>query len=185
MAGRSTRTVGAGVALLALALGGAACAPRHEIPASLARMESSAEESAPLGGPALRQRREQLQRMHRDLIQIQTSIASLRHRGDRLGMNQLTRFVDAYMGLHLEPVLRPQWQSRHPELMALDANLRFLQADVLLRMRANARAKRVMGELAERFEGRGDMLVDYPIGEQNTLADAFLMLREGGRRRPL
>jgi hypothetical protein len=161
-----------------------ACAGSSALPPDFASPETAAEEAAPLGGTSLGQRKRRMERMYRDLAQLQTSLDDVRHRADRSGLRQLGRFVDAYMGLHLEPLLRPEWQSRHPELMALDANLRLLQADVLIRIRERGRAQRVMDGLTLRFVGREDMLVDYPVGAQSTLGEAIEALREGKWRRP-
>ena len=55
------------------------------------------------------------------------------------GLVLFTGFLDAYMGLHLDPMLGSEWQSRHPELMGLDANLRLMKAVVLIQMRSPRR----------------------------------------------
>ena len=122
--------------------------------------------------------------MHHDLVHMQATLDRLRYRSNRGSMLQVGRFIDAYMGLHVEPVLRPEWQSRHPELMELDANLRFVQADILARMRQTGRSEQRMDDIEERYEGRGEMLVDYPIGSRSTLNDALQMLRDGKWRKP-
>jgi hypothetical protein len=36
-----------------------------------------------------------------------------------------------------------------------------------------------MDQIEERFQGRGDMLVDYPFGHQRPLAEGLQMLRDG------
>ena len=64
------------------------------------------------------------------------------------------------------------------ELMALDANLRFAQADVLIQMRDPRRVERVIEEIERRFEGRGSMLVEYPLGSQGTLSEGVKRLRD-------
>ena len=89
--------------LLSVALG-VGCASEAYVPGDLAIGESAAEEATPLAGPALSQRRQRMLRMQSDLTQMRTSLEGLRVRGDRRGLRQLRRFVDAYMGLHLEPL---------------------------------------------------------------------------------
>lgn len=156
---------------------------RFEVPEDFAAQLTTAEESSPLGGVALAHRKQQLQRAHRDMIQFHTTFASMVRHHDRNGVKRLSRFVDAYMGLHLNPMLRNEWQSNHPELMGLDANLRLVKADVLIRMRSTDRAQRVLDEVEDRFRGREDMLVEYPVGSQNSLADGVKFLREGKWKR--
>ncbi len=168
--------------VLAASVSLCACTASHRIPENFALEVTSAEENAPLGGAALLERKTQMRRAHRDMTHFHTTLESLRHRNDRKGVRELSRFIDAYMGLHLDPMLRGEWQSRHPELMALDANLRFIKADVLIRMRATDRAQRVIDEIAQRFTGREDMLVEYPVGKQNPLARGLEFLRDGKRR---
>ena len=69
-------------------------------------------------------------------------------------------------------------QSRHPELMALDANLRLAKAEVLIQMRSPKRVQEVIEELQKRYAGREDMLVEFPIGKQGTLRDGLRRLGE-------
>jgi len=160
---------------LALALG--ACAVGRPLVVDLPAEESVVEESAPLGGDALAERKRELQRAYRDLIHFHATLESLRHRRDRNGSILFDQFLDAYMGTHLEPLLRHEWQSRHPELMALDASLRFVQAEVLVRMRDTRRVQRVIESIEARFEGRENMIVQYPIGGQGSIAEGLEILR--------
>ena len=171
----------AGLCVLAFA----ACSTTEPyVPPGFVYDESTAEESAPLGGAALDQRRTQLMRMYRDLAHLQRTLDSLRHHSDRQGLNQLRRFADAYIGMHLDPLLATQWQSDHPELMAVDASLRFAKADVLMRVKDSGRARKVVSEIRRRFAGRESMLVDYPIGGQSSLADALQILEDGRWENP-
>jgi predicted small lipoprotein YifL len=157
----------------------AGCGSRTpEIPDDLAWEQTAAEESAPLGGAALAQRRQDMQRAANDLIHFHATLESLHHRGDRNGLVLFSGFLDAYMGLHLDPLLRGEWQSKHPELMALDATLRLVKAEVLIQMRAPRRVQQVIDEILTRFEGRENMLVDYPIGSQGTLQEGLRILTE-------
>ena len=58
-----------------------------------------------------------------------------------------------------------------------DATLRLHQAGLLTRLRDPARADAVILEIEQRFEGRQDMLVDYPAGKGGTLSEAVRYLR--------
>jgi hypothetical protein len=168
------------LAVVALTLATAlsmACATDDTIAVDIRAEDGTAEETAPLGGDALSERRNEMQRAYRDLIHFHTTLESLRHRRDRNGSILFDQFLDAYMGTHLEPMLEGEWQARHPELMALDASLRFVQAEVLVRMRDTRRVQRTIEEIEERYRGRENMVVQYPIGGQGTIAEGLEILR--------
>jgi hypothetical protein len=74
--------------------------------------------------------------------------------------------------------LIPEWQSSHPEVMALDANLRFMKAQLLSNMRYPRKVQESIDDIEGRFEGRESMLVEYPVGEQRALGEALEMLRD-------
>jgi len=153
-----------------------ACASNELPPLVPLYEESAAEESTPLGGEQLANRKHEMQSAYRDMIHFHTTLESLNQRRDQNGFILFRGFLDEYMGVHLDPLLRSEWQSRHPELMALDVNLRLLKADVLIQMHTPRRIQQVIDEVRVRFEGRGDMLVDYPVGSQGTLEEALEIL---------
>ncbi len=136
----------------------------------------ASEESAPLGGEGLAQRKRELDRAQRDLEHFHATLQGLRHRNDHGSFQQFVGFLDTYLGRHVDPLLASQWQSGHPELMAFDANLRLVKAELLIHMREPGRAQRVVDELRERFQGRENMLVDFPVGERSTLEEAIQAL---------
>lgn len=154
-----------------------ACAGGPEPVDPLAVQTLAIEESAPLGGNALAQRIQEMERAHRDMVHFHATLRSLRYRDERESMDVLGRFLHAYMGLHVDPLLRPEWQSSHAELMGLDANLRFAKANLLLQLREQPSVLDMVEEITDRFRGREDILVDYPIGTQNRLAKALEILR--------
>ncbi|HEY8153370.1 MAG TPA: hypothetical protein VII72_04495 [Myxococcota bacterium] len=154
------------------------CAGHTEFQDVLVLEPTAAEQSTPLGGAALAQRKQDMQRAHRDMLHFHTTLESLQERKDRNGLVLFSQFLDAYMGLHLDPLLASEWQSRHPELMGLDANLRLAKAEVLIQMRSPQRVQQVIEELHERYAGREDMLVEFPIGKQGTLRDGLRRLGE-------
>ncbi len=156
-----------------------ACASSGYKPVEFGSTEKPAEEAAPLGGASLDQRRENMARMYRDLVHFRTSLDDAEERGDRTTTVALGYFVDAYIGMHLDPMLSGEWQSRHPELWGMDADLRLAKADVLVRMNERGRADDVIEEIGTRYAGRQDMLVHYPIGGQSPLGKALQLLRDG------
>jgi hypothetical protein len=139
----------------------------------------AAEETAPLAGAALEQRKTQLVRAQRDLRHFHTTLESLYYRDDRSGLRTMGRFADVYLSLYVDPLLAHEWQSRHPEVAVVDANLRLAKADVLLRMHQTERAEEALDELERRFDRRRDLLIEYPIGTRRSLAEALELLREG------
>jgi hypothetical protein len=154
------------------------CGSKTYLPKSFGQPEKSAEEAAPLGGPSLDQRRENMARMYRDLVNFQVSLRDSQERGDRTTTNALAFFIGSYMNMHLDPLLDGEWQSRHPELWGLDADLRLAKCDVLIRMKDTSRASKTLDEIAARYKGRDDMLVHYPLGSESPLGKALKLLRD-------
>ena len=140
--------------------------------------ETVREQNTPLGGAALAQRRREMERAYRDMAQHRTTLLDLRRRGDRSGSLLFGGFLDAYIDRHLGPLLRSEWQSRHPELSALDASLRLVEAEVFVELRDTARVQEALDEVARRFQGRETLLVDYPVGQQSQLGAAIESLRK-------
>jgi hypothetical protein len=137
-----------------------------------------AEETAPLAGAALEQRKDRLVKAQRDLAHFNTTLESLHFRDDRFGTGTMTRFADAYLSMHVDRLLAHEWQSRHPEVAVVDANLRLAKADILVQMHHKDRAADVLDELERRFERRNDLLVEYPLGTQRSLGEAIKLLRD-------
>ena len=139
---------------------------------------TAAEEEAPLGGEALARRRLDLASTWRALLHFDETMRSLVDRRDSRSVAILDGYLAQYMGQHLDPLLQPRWQSTHPEVMALDANLRFMKAQILADMRYPRRVQKAIDDIQIRFEGRENMLVEYPVGEQRSLGDALELLRD-------
>ncbi len=169
------RSAWLGPLLLAAQLVG--CAPGMD-PAFEEEFDAAVEEEAPLGGEALAQRRTDLDRAWRDLLHFDETMQSLVDRKDSRSVSLLDAFLSQYMGQHLDPLLRPRWQSAHPEVMALDANLRFMKAQILAGMRYPRRVQQAIDDIQRRFEGRESMLIEYPAGEQRPLGEALELLRD-------
>jgi len=164
--------------LASLSLGLFACISSDGPPDQLVPEVTAAEASTPLAGEALDARKRDLERAYSDLTHFQETLTSLHYRKDRNGLVQFSQFLDAYLGVHLDPMLAGEWQSRHPELSALDANVRFAKAQLLVQLAERGRAADAMDDIATRFKGREDMLVAYPPGKQTPLGKALEQLRE-------
>jgi len=132
---------------------------------------------APLGGEALTQRKHDLERALGDLGAMNRTLTSLIERRDDGGLDAMEPFVLGYVGQHLDALIRPEWTSDHPEVAAIDANLRFMKAELFIQLRRTRDVQRVLDDIRARYDGRGNMLVDYPLGEQNTITDAIEKLK--------
>jgi len=139
---------------------------------------AAAEETAPLAGAALEQRKDRLVKAQRDLAHFNATLESMHFRDDRFGTGTMTRFADAYLTMHVDRLLAHEWQSRHPEVAVVDANLRLAKADILLQMHHKDRARGVLDELERRFERRDDLLIEYPLGTRRSLGEAVQLLRD-------
>ena len=151
----------------------AGCISNEPIRDEFAPDGTAAEESVPLGGEALAEKKREMERSLRDLMHFHRTIASLDGRRDRNGFSNFAGFLDAYLGTHVDPLLAGRWQSRHPEVMALDANLRLIKAEIFIVLRDTGRVQDVIEELTVRYEGRENMLVEFANGEQGTLKEGL------------
>ena len=166
------KTAVATLACLAL-LGSLGCAGGEEID-----LEQVRANEAPLGGEALVQRKHDLERAHRDMLHFHATLTSLVDRHDSRSIALFDTFLAAYLGEYLDPLLRSEWQSRHPELAGVDASLRFAKAELLIQMRFPSRVQKAIEDIERRFQGREALLIDYPVGRQGTLGDGLQLLRD-------
>ena len=152
---------------------GLACASDEAID-----LEEVRANEAPLGGEALLQRKHDLERAHRDLLHFHATLTSLVDRHDSRSIGLFDSFLAAYLAEYLDPLLRSEWQSRHPELAGVDASLRFAKAELLIQMRYPSRVQKAIEEIERRFQGREALLIDYPVGRQGTLGEGLQLLRD-------
>ena len=75
-------------------------------------------------------------------------------------------------------MLSGQWQGRHPEVMALDANMRLMKAEIFIVLRDTRRVQQTIEDITERYEGRENLLVEFPDGEQGTLLEGLQKLQQ-------
>ena len=172
---RTRLAVGALAVCAALAAG---CLSDERRANEWVRRASDARASAPLGGEALLQRKLELERAFRDLTHFNTTLDGLQRRRDRNGKLQFTAFVGNYLERQVLPMLEPEWQSRHPEVAVLDADVRLAVAELWFRIGATSRTDQMLDEIERRYAGRGDMIVSYPFGREGTLQDGVERLRD-------
>ena len=134
--------------------------------------------NTPLGGLTLSQRRIELARAQGDLVHFMATLDSLQLRRDQNGQVLFKGFVDEYLGTYVDPILATPMHSKQPELAGLDATIRFLEAEMLTKLRSPARAQKTIDQLETLYKGREDMLVDWPIGKKTPLEKAMKLLED-------
>jgi len=150
-----------------------AASPNERVADHFLERGSTIEPTAPLGGENLAVRKQEVRRAYADLVHFQETLETLRRRRDGNGMALFRQFTQNYLDTHLQPILESDWQSEHPELLGVDANIRLVQAEIFMLMGKPGQMQDVLDDLEERFQGRETMLVNYPIGEQSTLQEAL------------
>jgi hypothetical protein len=79
---------------------------------------------------------------------------------------------------HVKPLLAKDWISHHPELAGLDAGIRFVAIEVLSKLDSPHRAEAMIDDVKLRYRGRGDLMVDYPVGRRSKLDKALELVEE-------
>lgn len=164
-----------GVLMLAIAgaLGG--CASYEPVPLEDVEMTRH---SKPLGGETLAEKHRLMQRTHADLVRHLKTLDAMARRGDGDGIQLFKTFFYSYMDEHVEPLLAKEWTSHHPEIGGLDAGIRFVAIEVLSKLEAPHRAEALIDDVKLRFRGRGDLMVDYPVGRRSNVNKALELVEE-------
>ena len=175
---RSLSLCGLALAGMLAAFAGGCSSDGGHNPALDLDAEAPKDANTPLGGVTLSQRRMELVRAHADLVHFMATLDSLQLRRDQNGQVLFKGFVDEYLGTHVDPMLATEMHSKQPELAGVDASIRFLEAEMLTKLRSPARAQKTIDELERLYQGREDMLVDWPIGKKTTLKKAMELLED-------
>jgi hypothetical protein len=163
------------LAALALASVLAGCASYEPVP--LEDVEH-ARANKPLGGETLAEKHREMQRTRDDIVRHLKTLDSMNLRGDGDGLVLFKNFFYGYMDDHVEPLLAKGWTSHHPELGGLDAGIRFVAIEVLWKLDSPHRAEAIIDDVKLRFEGRDDLMVDYPVGKRTKLTKALELVEE-------
>ena len=162
---------------LALALLGAlgGCASYEPVPLEDVELTRA---QKPLGGETLAEKRREMERTQQDIARHLRTLDSMLRRDDDDGVVLFKNFFYAYMDDHVKPLLARDWTSHHPELGGLDASIRFVAIETLLKLDAPHRAKPLIKDLKSRFAKRGDLMVDYPVGRRTNVTKALELVEE-------
>jgi hypothetical protein len=166
---------------LTLAVALAGCASYEPVPLEDVDLTRA---SKPLGGETLAEKHRELQRTHADLVRHLKTLDSMILRDDDDGLVLFKSFFYGYMDDHVEPLLARDWTSHHPELGGLDASIRFVSIELLAKLDSPHRAEALIDDAKARFEGRGDLMVDYPVGKRSKLDRALELVEEEYWRNP-
>ncbi len=174
MGASMAKTIGTLTALaLASLLGG--CASYEPVP--LEDVETT-RVSKPLGGETLAEKHREMQRTHADLVRNLQTLDSMLRRHDDDGIQLLKESFYRYMDDHVEPLLAKDWTSHHPALGGLDAGIRFVAIEVLWKLESPHRAEALIDDVKLRYRGRGDLMVDYPVGRRANVNKALELVEE-------
>jgi hypothetical protein len=163
--------------LAALALAGALAGCASYEPVPLEDVEA-VRVTKPLGGETLAEKRRTMERTHADIVRNLRTLDSMLRRGDDAGIQLLKTSFYGYMDEHVEPLLAKDWTSHHPELGGLDAGIRFVAIEVLSKLESPHRAEAIIDDVKLRFRGRGDLMVEYPVGRRTPLDKAIELVEE-------
>ena len=135
------------------------------------------ESQSHLAGAELDQRARRMERAHRDLIEFHAALVTLQRRDDRAGIESFVDFIEPYLADHVDDQLSARGDAWNDELVTLDANLLFAKAEILRELDDYWGLQSVLREIRARYGDQNDLLVEYPFGEQNTVASALRSLR--------
>ena len=163
--------------LLALALAGAVAGCASYEPVPLEDVEQ-VRIHKPLGGETLAEKHREMQRTRDDVGRHLRTLDSMIRRSDDEGIVLFKTFFYGYMDDHVEPLLAKDWTSHHPELAGLDASIRFVAIEVLTKLESPHRAEALIDDIKLRYRGRGDLMVDYPVGRRANVTKALELVEE-------
>lgn len=173
------RTGRAGASLLAIVtaglLTGCALVPSGEY---YEKRDRVTEAEAHTSGQALAQRKSLMRRAHRDLLNAEQTLVSLRRHRYREDTELLRGVMRSYLSRRVDPLLSSKKTGWHPELVTLDANLLLAKAAVLIEIDDRRGADRVIRGIESRFEGLDSLLVESSLGTQSTLDASLAALRK-------
>jgi succinate dehydrogenase flavin-adding protein (antitoxin of CptAB toxin-antitoxin module) len=122
------------------------------------------------------QRQRELERARGDLVHFQTTRRHMTDHYSRWGLRGYDRILARFVDERVDPLLANEWQSSHPELARLDADLRLLRVEAQIDMRSRWAARRSLRDIARRYKGQEQMLVSHRPGQRITLAEGLAIL---------
>ncbi len=130
-----------------------------------------------LGGEALAQKKDRMRRVHADLVHLYRGYEIVERQLKRQDQKQLEGLIRPYVDTQARPLIASENEAWNPDLRVLEANLLFAEGALLVSIGEDEGLASVIATLRTRFVGYESLLVEYPIGETQTLANAVADLR--------
>ncbi len=130
-----------------------------------------------LGGEALAQKKARMRRVHADLVHLHRGYTVVARQQKHEDQKQLEAFVRPFIERHVAPLVASDSEAWNTDLRLLEANLLFAEAALLVAIDDRAGLTEVIATLSDRFGGHESLLIEYPIGETQTLAHGIRDLR--------
>jgi hypothetical protein len=133
-----------------------------------------------LGGEALAQKKKRIRRVHADLVHLLEGYQRVERQLKSDDQRQLEGFIRPYIEKQATPLVATGDQPWNPDLRLLEANLLFAAGALFGAIGDDDELADVANTIEDRFVGYESLLVEYPIGETQTLAGAVADLRGAG-----
>lgn len=142
-----------------------------------ARLPAIVEPRVFLGGAALAQKKLRMRRVHADLVHLfrgyELTTRQLKHRDS----SRLEGFIRPFIDKHVDPLFTSEGQGWNTDLRLLEANLLFAKAALYLAIEETVGLTEVIDSLTDRFRDYESLMIEYPLGESQTLAHGIRELR--------
>jgi len=130
-----------------------------------------------LGGEALAQKKERIRRVHADLVHLFEGYQRVERQLKTDDQEKLESFIRPYIESQATPLIATGDQPWNPDLRLLEANLLFATGALYGAMGDADELAGVATTIEGRFVGYETLLVEYPIGETQTIENAVAGLR--------
>lgn len=131
-----------------------------------------------LGGEALAQKKARMRRVHADLVHLYRGYEISTRQLKRDDRTQLEAFIRPFIDRQVDPLFVVEGQGWNTDLRFLEANLLFAKAALFLAIEEETGLADVIHSLSDRFGGHESLLIEYPLGETQTLANGVRELRK-------
>jgi hypothetical protein len=119
-----------------------------------------------------------MRRVHADLVHLYRGYEINARQLKRRDYEQLEAFIRPFIAGQVDPLFVAKGQGWNTDLRLLEANLLFAKAALFVVIDEKVGLTEVIKTLDDRFRGHESLLIQYPIGETQTLAHGIRDLRK-------
>ncbi|MFT5444316.1 MAG: hypothetical protein ACI8W3_003371 [Myxococcota bacterium] len=130
-----------------------------------------------LGGEALAQKKARMRRAHADLVHLYRGYELISRQQKDADREQLEGFIRPFVASQVDPLFSAVGEAWNPDLRLLEANLLFAEGALFVAIGEEARLEIVIDTIASRFSSHESLLIEYPIGQTQTLSHGIRDLR--------